>query len=105
MAILGPFLNETPTVPRWTFRHFGVRFGFFFQIRLTSMVLKRDSMAKHDAPQIIDSIVTSSSRRSRDWFLMSKLRTFAWSPWRDGFSKSPTFEILLPPTAFYVNVR
>ena len=30
MAILGPFLNETPTVPRWTFRHFGVRFGFFF---------------------------------------------------------------------------
>ena len=69
------------------------------------MVLKRDSMAKYDAQQIIDTIVTSSSRRSRDWFLMSKLRTFAWSPWRDGFSKSPKFEILLPPIAFYVNLR
>ena len=56
-----------------------VRFVFFFHIRLTSahtsMVLKRDSMEKYAAPQIIDSIVTSSSRRSRDWFLLSKLRT------------------------------
>ena len=84
----GPFFFSHQTYFRAHI--YGAKKGFHGKVR-------RAADYRHYCNQLIEKV-------SR---LVSAVETahVAWLPWRDGFSKSPNFEILLPPIAFSVNLR